>query len=110
MELLENGNDEPDAGDADTEPDEDSGGEKIVTIANLPGSQLRAPAIQEDNEDNNSGAGQNQTSTTARAKRSKKKIRHWTKVRPLLDIVNRNFLRYGTVFGPTELSIDESIM
>ncbi len=32
------------------------------------------------------------------------------KVSPLMEILNDNFLKYGEVFGPSNISIDESII
>lgn len=34
----------------------------------------------------------------------------FAKVRPILDILNERFLKYGEVFGPTSISIDESMV
>ncbi|XP_066965507.1 piggyBac transposable element-derived protein 3-like [Macrobrachium rosenbergii] len=34
----------------------------------------------------------------------------FAKVRPFLDILNKNYLSYGKVFGPSTISIDESMM
>lgn len=31
----------------------------------------------------------------------------FAEVHPILDIINENFLKYGDVFGPTSLSLDE---
>ena len=95
MELLENSDDDPAVGDSDTErhetpvyitppvdgdiTDEDFGEKEVVTIANLPGPQLRSPAVQEDTRNDSTDAGQIQTGTAAPSKLSKKKIRQWSK-------------------------------
>ncbi len=34
----------------------------------------------------------------------------FAKVLPILDIINERFLKYGEVFGPTSIPIDESIV
>ncbi len=38
------------------------------------------------------------------------KYNKYAKVRPLLRILNDNFLKYGEVFGPGNVSIDESMI